>query len=169
MNHGMSVTKGLHLQPGVAKEIIAHAREGYPEEVCGIIAGGGGSGIAAYRGQNRSSTPCEAYELDTETLARQIDFEDAGLALAALYHSHPTGPEVPSELDVERAFYPDSSYVICSLVDPARPVLRAFQIADGAVREVELTGISEQGSHLSPHLTGAPQGTRLTLDRSGDV
>lgn len=169
MNHEMSVTRGLHLQSGVAEEIIAHAREGYPEEVCGIIAGRDGSGIAAYRGHNRSSTPCEAYELDTETLARQIDFEDAGLDLAAIYHSHPRGPEIPSELDVARAFYPDSSHVICSLADPARPVLRAFQIADGAVREVELSGTQEQGSHLSPHLTGGAQGTRLTPNRLGDL
>ena len=44
---------------------------------------------ALYRGRNVSPTPAVAYELDVETLARQIEFEEQGLTLAAIYHSHP--------------------------------------------------------------------------------
>jgi len=71
-------------------------------------------------------------------LARQVRFEDDGLTLAAIYHSHPAGPEVPSESDVSRAFYPDSVYLICSLAEPARPILRGFRIVDGRVHETRL-------------------------------
>ena len=81
-----------------------------------------------------------AYELDHETLARQIEFEDQGLTLAAIYHSHPGGPEIPSPTDIQRAYYPDSVYLICSLADPVRPVVRGFRIQDGQVTEVELVG-----------------------------
>jgi proteasome lid subunit RPN8/RPN11 len=120
------------------EKIIAHAREGCPEEICGIIAGKEGVGDVLYRGRNVSPTPRVAYELDEATLVRQIEFEEQGLTLAALYHSHPAGPETPSPTDVKRAFYPDSVYLICSLADPARPVVRGFRIADGRVTEVRL-------------------------------
>jgi proteasome lid subunit RPN8/RPN11 len=122
----------------LADEIVAHARAGYPEEVCGIIAGKDGAGVALYRGRNVSATPRVAYELDIETLARQIEFEEMGLALVAIYHSHPAGPEIPSPTDVAGAFYPDATCAICSLADQARPALRAFWIVAGRVREVQI-------------------------------
>jgi proteasome lid subunit RPN8/RPN11 len=128
----------FRLPPGMLAEIIAHARAGCPEEVCGIIAGTAEEGVALCRGRNTSATPAVAYELDAETLAKQIEFEDAGLVLAAIYHSHPRGPETPSPTDVERAFYPDSVYLICSLADPNRPTVRGFRISDGQVSEVTL-------------------------------
>ena len=126
------------LAPGMAAEIIAHTRAGYPEEVCGIIAGRHDVGVALYRGRNVSPEPRVAYELDVETLARQIAFEDEGLTLAAIYHSHPAGPETPSPADVAKAFYPESVHIICSLADPRRPRLRGFRIVNGQVQEVGL-------------------------------
>ncbi|PKO23199.1 MAG: hypothetical protein CVU38_05430 [Chloroflexi bacterium HGW-Chloroflexi-1] len=128
------------LAPGMAAEIIAHAHAGYPEEVCGIIAGRPEIAVALHRGRNVSPTPRVAYELDVKTLARQIAFEDEGLTLAAIYHSHPAGPETPSPTDVARAFYPESVHIICSLADPRRPSLRGFRIVEGQVQEVGLGG-----------------------------
>ncbi|MCX6028033.1 MAG: M67 family metallopeptidase [Chloroflexi bacterium] len=119
-------------------EIIAHARAGYPDEVCGLIAGRDEAVVALYRGRNVSPTPAVAYELDVETLARQIEFEEQGLTLAAIYHSHPFGPATPSPTDVARAFYPDSMYIICGLTDPSQPVVRGFRIVSGQIQEVEL-------------------------------
>ncbi|MEJ5197515.1 MAG: M67 family metallopeptidase [Anaerolineae bacterium] len=128
----------FHLPAELRAEIIAHARAGYPEEVCGILAGKDNVAVALYRGRNISATPRVAYELDPDTLIKQIEFEEAGLALAAIYHSHPAGPETPSAADIARAAYPDSVYLICSLADPARPVLRGFRIIAGRVTEVRL-------------------------------
>ncbi|MDQ1301752.1 MAG: hypothetical protein QG637_1674 [Chloroflexota bacterium] len=119
-------------------EIVAHARAGFPEEVCGIISGRDAVAVALYRGRNVSTTPRVAYELDVETLARQIAFDDLGLTLAAIYHSHPAGPEIPSATDIARATYPDSVYLICSCADRARPSLRGFKIVAGQAWEVAL-------------------------------
>lgn len=118
----------FRLPRAIEAEIIAHARGGYPEEVCGLIAGRLGGPLSVHRGRNISPTPRVAYELDHETLALQIDFEDQGLELVAIYHSHPQGPQTPSETDVRMAFY-DAVYVIISLADVMRPVVRAFRIA----------------------------------------
>ncbi|MGE5602599.1 MAG: Mov34/MPN/PAD-1 family protein [Nitrososphaerales archaeon] len=116
------------LPAGLADEIVAHARAGYPEEVCGLISGRSGAPLAVHRGRNISPTPQVAYELDHETLALQIGFEDEGLELLAIYHSHSQGPETPSETDIRLAYYPEAVYVILSLAEPGRPVLRAFRI-----------------------------------------
>lgn len=126
------------LPAALAAAILRHARAGYPQEVCGLIAGRDGRGVAIYPGHNVSPTPETAFELDTETLARQIALEDQGLALVAIYHSHPQGPAAPSATDITRAFYPDAVQIICSLAQPAAPELRAFRIVQGRVWEVGL-------------------------------
>jgi len=130
------------LAGGMREEIIAHAQAGYPEEVCGIISGRDGVAVELFRGRNVSPRPRTTYEMDVETLMRQIAFDDAGLMLAAIYHSHPAGPPAPSPTDIARAFYPDSVYIICSLADAAQPSLRGFRIVDGTVWEVALRDAS---------------------------
>lgn len=152
------MTDRFELAPTLADQIAAHARECYPEEACGIIAGAGEEGMALYRGRNLSPTPRVAFELDPGTLARQLDFEQAGLAMTATYHSHPLGPETPSPVDIDQASegYPDSVTIICSLADVSTPVLRAFRIDHGQVREIALV----QGSEVVV-LTSPPQITTL--------
>jgi proteasome lid subunit RPN8/RPN11 len=128
----------LVLAPGVAQAILDHAQAGYPEEVCGIIGGPPGRGEQLFRGSNVAAAPRVAFEIDVATLARQIDLADAGLDLTAIYHSHPQGPEWPSASDVSGAYYPSAVYLICSLRDPAHPVLRGYRIADRCVQEVTI-------------------------------
>jgi proteasome lid subunit RPN8/RPN11 len=120
---------GFPLPDALAAEIVAHARAGYPQEVCGLISGRAGAALAVHPGRNISPAPLVAYELDHETLALQIGLEDQGLELLGIYHSHPRGPETPSETDVSLAFYPEPVYLIVSLARPDQPVLRAFRIS----------------------------------------
>ena len=126
----------LRMSAEIAALIVEHARRGYPAEVCGLVAGRDGVATAAYPGRNISPTPAVTYELDHDTLARIFDFEDAGLELVAIYHSHPRGPETPSPTDIARAFYPDSVYLIVSLATPDRPVVRGFRVTNEGVREI---------------------------------
>lgn len=137
----------LTLPGALAAQIIAHARAGFPEEVCGLVAGRKTTAATAYPGRNISPTPAVAYELDHDTLARMIDFEDAGLDLVAIYHSHPHGPETPSPADIANATYPDSVYLIVSLAAPDRPTLRGFRIFARMAYMVELRVEAEPPSN----------------------
>jgi proteasome lid subunit RPN8/RPN11 len=137
------------LAPALCAEIIAHARSGYPEEVCGLIAGSHGEGRELYRAQNLAATPRTAYVMDVATLARQIEFADRGQELAAIYHSHPAGPDTPSPSDIAQAFYPHAVYLICSLRRPEQPVLRAFRIRDGQMWEVGLLHELDNGPKIN--------------------
>ena len=130
----------LYLTAAVYDEIVAHAREGKPEEVCGILRGRGSRVFGWVRGRNVAPDPIMDYVIDAPTLLRQFDFEQDGDAMVAIYHSHPVSPAYPSASDAWSAYYPDSAYLICSLEDDAAPVLRAFRMASHDVT-LELPGL----------------------------
>jgi proteasome lid subunit RPN8/RPN11 len=155
------------LAPRLFEEIAAHALECYPKEACGIIAGARRDvGAELYRGRNLSPTPCVAFELDPETLSLQLDFEDVGLEMTAIYHSHPDGPETPSPIDVSRTFqgYPESVLIVCSLADVSNPVQRAFRFACGQVFEVSLVQDHELGTLTNRSPGNTLPGKELAVD-----
>lgn len=119
-------TTPVILAPAVVDEIVNHAREGKPEEVCGIVRGRGLTGFEAVRGRNVAQDRIENYTVDPQTLLKQFDFEDAGDEMMAIYHSHPVSEAYPSATDAWNANYPDTIYLICSLEDDAAPDIRAF-------------------------------------------
>ncbi len=129
--------QSFRLAPGLVRAIIDHARMGYPDEVCGLIAGRDGLGLEIYPARNVAREPRTNFEVDLDTLACQLEFADRGLELAAIYHSHPQGPATPSDTDRSGAFYPDAVYIVCSLAGP-EPVVRGFRIAGGQMWEVSL-------------------------------
>ncbi len=131
----------LKLLRSYADNIIAHARKNAPEECCGIIAGSDGRTTKLYRAFNAVKKPHRPYryEVHTKNLVRiNNDIIRNGWDLFAIYHSH-TGTEAyPSPTDVRLATWPEAYYLIVSLKDVANPVLRAFRIQDGEVKEEEL-------------------------------
>lgn len=123
------------LPRAVYEGIIAHAREGAPEEVCGIVAGRGAVATELARGRNEAADPLVDYWMDGQTLLRQFEFEDRGEEMIAIYHSHPCDEAYPSASDARHAFYPDAIYLICSLRDPQQPVIRAFRLLSQPLEE----------------------------------
>lgn len=114
-------------------EIVKHAREGKPEEVCGIVRGKGLQAFEVIRGLNIAEGRIENYTVDPQTLLLQFKFEeqnypDGGTEMMGIYHSHPVSVAYPSATDAWNAHYPESVYFICSLALDHVPVLRAFHM-----------------------------------------
>lgn len=124
----MCAIEVVTIPAAVADAIIAHAREGKPEEVCGIVRGRALAASEAVRGRNIASARIENYEVDPETLLLQFAFEDQGDEMMAIYHSHPASVAYPSATDAWNAHYPESIYLICSLECDDAPVIRAFRM-----------------------------------------
>jgi proteasome lid subunit RPN8/RPN11 len=119
-------------------EMVAHARADAPNECCGMIASRNGEAIRVYRAENAAASPLR-YEIDgAEQYRIQLEIEDAGLDLGAIYHSHTRSDPYPSQTDINLAFYPDALYVIVGLAG-AEPDVRAYEIRDGRVADSELT------------------------------
>jgi len=118
----------VHLARTVHDGIIAHAREGKPEEICGILRGRDGRATSLYRARNLAEDRIDNYDVDPQTLLKQFEFEEAGDEMVAIYHSHPVSVAYPSATDAWNAHYPETYYLICSLEFDDAPVLRAFRI-----------------------------------------
>ncbi len=118
--------------------MIAHAQEGYPDEVCGLIGGRDGRACAWRALRNADPRPQVRYTLDPEEqLAAFQEFEAQGWELLAVVHSHPAGPSWPSESDITESFYPDVIYLIINLVDRHQPEVTAWWIQDGRAKPAD--------------------------------
>lgn len=128
----------LRLSPAQYQSIIDHARACQPEEACGVLAGDGRGAIRKVFLMENAEHSDSFYMMDPNEQFQVFDeIEREGLELAAIFHSHPYSPPLPSARDMELAFYPDAFYLIVSLMDE-EPRGRAFRIAGGEVEEVEL-------------------------------
>lgn len=129
--------------PGrLLSRVIAHVREGAPFEVCGMMAGVGRRVLAVFPVPNVAANPFVEYRMDGQSQIRiMLDLERRNWDLVAIYHSHPSGASSePSSTDIERAFYPDSLYVILRPGgDRDRMSVRAFSIQQAQVHEVGIT------------------------------
>lgn len=126
----------IHLTAAVEQALYTHAREGIPEEVCGILGGERGASTAERgadlvttirRVANVADDPRSRYELDpAEQLRAMEDLEARRLDVVGFYHSHPRGPDSPSQTDERQATWPDRVYLIVSLAD-GREALGAWR------------------------------------------
>ncbi len=119
----------IELPRALANEMIRHARQGAPHEVCGVVAGENGHFTQVYVASNVAENPAVTYEMDpAEQLRIFKKIEEEGEDVAGIYHSHPASPPQPSATDLQLAFYPDAVYFIVSLMRPEDPVVRAFRL-----------------------------------------
>jgi proteasome lid subunit RPN8/RPN11 len=118
-------------------EIVAHACAEAPNECCGMVASSGDEAVKVFPAANAAASPLR-YEIDgSEQYQIQMEIDDAGLDLGAIYHSHTRSEPYPSQTDINLAFYPEAIYLIVGLGD-ADPDVRSFFIRDGQVTEAEL-------------------------------
>jgi len=127
----------MKLSKALYDEMVEHARAEAPNECCGMVATSNGEAVKVYPAVNAAASPLR-YEIDgAEQYRIQMDIDDAGHDLGAIYHSHTRSKPYPSQTDINLAFYPEALYVIVGLAGE-EPEVRAFQIRDGRVTEAEL-------------------------------
>ncbi len=132
----------LKIPQAIYDDIIAHAREGFPLEVCGILGGNDGVVSACFRMTNTDASN-EHFMMDPrEQFAVIKELRARGLEMLVIYHSHPETPARPSAEDIRLALTPNVSYAIVSLAVPETPVLRSFRISAGQVEPEEVEIIS---------------------------
>ncbi len=130
---------GLEIPLEMWRAMVEHGRRWAPLEACGIVAGKNGSPTRFYPARNAEQSQVR-YAIDPRDLLDiTMDLEREGLSLLAIFHTHPATEAYPSLTDVQLAFYPDAVYLILSLADPGRPVLRGFRIVNGRITEVPVT------------------------------
>ncbi|MEA3335201.1 MAG: M67 family metallopeptidase [Chloroflexota bacterium] len=166
----MTIATSIELPRQIYDGIVAHAREGAPQEICGILSGIDGRATELVRAQNEAENPVMDYWVDGQTLLRQFDFEDQGEAMIAIYHSHPVDEAYPSATDARNAYYPDATYLICSLLQPDQPTLRAYRLLSKELdqRPAELLAVRGNPDFLAHHHRDDTNDTYDLLVRESD-
>jgi proteasome lid subunit RPN8/RPN11 len=128
----------LWITPIQAEMIARQALDNRLKEVCGILAGVGEQVREIIPIQNAASDPAHFFQLDERSFTQAMfDIERTGLSLIGIYHSHPNGDPIPSQVDIQQANYPDTAYVIVGL-NHSEPRLAAWQIRPGEVNRIDL-------------------------------
>ncbi len=133
----------------IYEAMLAHVRAGYPDEACGILAGDAARAVIVKHYPTRNAAA--DYDDDPRTFSRiagaelnaiMREIDDNDWTVFSYYHSHPHTQAYPSPRDIMYAgWWPGTYYLIFSLAEPERPVLRAFLVENGAVREVPLESV----------------------------
>lgn len=134
----------MRIERALLDDVIAHARDEYDDECCGMIAytaaesDGEPRATRVHRAKNIHASR-KRFEIDGKEVLRTIDeFEDEDWELGAIYHSHTHTAPYPSQTDINfAANWPGLEWVIVGLAED-EPEVCCYLIENGAVQEVEL-------------------------------
>lgn len=123
--------------------MIRHAQGEAPNEACGVLEGAQGIVERVHPLENADHSPYTyALSADGYRTVIRLDEEDR---LLAVFHSHTHTPAYPSPTDRRKALW-SIRYVLISLADGARPVVRVFRIAKQDPLDMdELGQVTEEG------------------------
>ncbi len=132
------------IAPALLDDVIAHAREEYDAECCGMIAYEHGApassprAVRVHRATNVYASP-KRFEIDGKDVLRAVnEFDDAGWEMGAIYHSHTHTAPYPSQTDINFARnWPGVEWLIVGLAG-GEPEVRCYLIAEGEVTEVPI-------------------------------
>ncbi len=156
----------LYLPEPLRQQLVAHALEGDPDEVCGILGGTGDRVERVFRvnntadevgpsrnmfrdrgsGQAVAGRKAVHYYMDPKDQLRVYNELDAlGLDILAYYHSHTHTEARPSLTDIRLATDLAAHYLLVGLEDKRSPSVRAWKIhkrsptdETGELEEIEI-------------------------------
>lgn len=130
----------MHADAGAVAAAIDHARTAWPAEICGLIGGHEHRLEHAVAVANIADPPagqCGFHMDATGQFRATRAFEDEGLDITGVYHSHPHSAAVPSAQDIQLAIDPDITHLIIA-TGRQDPVSAAWRISDGVAEQVHI-------------------------------
>lgn len=122
------------------QRLVAHAEEGYPHEVVGLLAGSRDEARVTRVHpliNERADSPRNRYIVSgLAVMKAELALNAEGLEVVGYYHSHPDHPADYSEYDREHAL-PNMSYVIAS-------------VASGGVVDIKSWRLTEDRAAMTP-------------------
>lgn len=128
---------GLKLSPLIFREMKEHVIRSLPEEACGLLGGKRGIAEVVLPVTNMLHSATRFEMEPAEQLKAFLYLEERQMDLVGVYHSHPKGPEVPSDTDISHFYYPGVISLIWSY-DGTEWKVRAFNIGEKGYKEIML-------------------------------
>jgi proteasome lid subunit RPN8/RPN11 len=137
----------------IISKLIEHSLIEDPKECCGYLMGNAYEVQSIYNCKNIHESAVTRYALDPlDQISAEKYADENNLNIIAIYHSHTLSQAYPSPTDVSNAIesgWTQPLYVLISLVEKTRPIIRAFNISeDKSVEEVIIEHDGE--AYISP-------------------
>ncbi len=117
--------------------MLEHVDEQAPIEACGLLGGSNSRVLQVVPVKNAAESQVR-YRMDpAEQVGALFGFEESGIELVAIYHSHPSGPPGPSSIDIREDAYPEV-YQLIWILEAGDWVCRAYRYGDSGAVEVPL-------------------------------
>jgi len=127
----------LYIPEGHWARMLSEVTRLAPEEACGLLAGQGNQVLTVMPIENILHSKVR-YRMEPQAQLNAFNhIDERGWELLAIYHSHPNGPATPSATDIDKAYYPETIYVIWSRIH-ANWVCRGFRIRNQQIQEIRL-------------------------------
>lgn len=113
------------------------------EEACGIIAGIEGRSRGLFVVPNELHSQTRFRMLAEEQIAAFLEMERLGWDMLAIYHSHPAGPDHPSETDLAEHAYP-GVYSVIWYPEGDGWACRAYRIIAGKAELIDIVIVADE-------------------------
>ena len=138
--------RGIQIFPEQLQQMLEHVAHDAPIEACGLL-GGTNSRVQQVIPVKNAAESQVRYRMDpAEQVGALFGFEERGIELVAIYHSHPSGPTGPSTIDIREDAYPEALQLIWFL-ETGIWVCRAYRYSEGAAVEVPMSVSSDDEEH----------------------
>lgn len=123
----------IQIEPNIERLMLGDALQAFPDECCGFMLGKetGDERILTdilIVNNSKEGDKRRRFEIAPKDYLKAERYADEkGLALLAVYHSHPNHPAIPSEHD-RVAAQPFFSYIIVSVIDGKFDHLRSWRL-----------------------------------------
>ncbi len=130
--------RGIHISPEQLQQMLEHVAEEAPIEACGLLGGSNFRVQQVVPIKNAAESQVR-YRMDpAEQVSALFSFEERGMELVAIYHSHPAGPPGPSSTDIREDAYPEALQLIWFL-EMGDWVCRAYRFGEGGAVELPMS------------------------------
>ena len=136
----------IRLPRAMVNRLLHLAQKSPEEEICGLISRDRHDFKTCYPVANVAGDKKHRFALDPRgQIEAMRTMRGHGEELAAIYHSHPDAPPLPSPTDVAQHEYPDVLYLIISLATQGVLEMRGFYIRGREIEEVAI-GLQEESA-----------------------
>ena len=123
----------------IINKVFGHAQRTAPQECVGILSGLGKE-ISGWHPLKNSLAETNRFLADPSQqiqLFKKLRKEKQ--EVLAIYHSHPSSPPLPSQLDLSQSEYPNALYLIVSMSIEGCLEVNGYRIKDGKATQEALT------------------------------
>ncbi len=134
----------VRLPRSIVNQLMQLAQKSPEEEICGLISRDRHGFRKCYPVVNAADEKKRCFALDPKgQIEAMRSMREHGEELAAIYHSHPDSPPLPSLADIEQHEYPGVLYLIISLGTKGALEMRGFHIHGREAGEVAIALLDE--------------------------